>query len=81
MIKAENLLKGQRLLIDLNRVKDRLPKDLLMKISKDPSGIWWGGYKMVDGNCFGLIIELADGSKPWFFEEELSEGPPSPPIK
>ena len=31
------------------------------------------GYKMVDGNQFGLVIELEDGSSQWFFEEELSE--------
>ena len=31
------------------------------------------GYKMVDGNQFGLVIELPIGYKTWFFENELTE--------
>ena len=28
---------------------------------------------MVDGNAFGLVLELEDGSISWFFENELYE--------
>ena len=31
------------------------------------------GYKMVDGNSFGLVLELSNGSTSWFFENELCE--------
>tara|TARA_Y100001968_G_scaffold303446_1_gene317616 strand:- start:139 stop:369 length:231 start_codon:yes stop_codon:yes gene_type:complete len=73
MIRSETLLKGQRLRIELTKVKDRLPVALFEKLKKDPNGVWNGGYKMVDGNAFGLVLELNDGTKSWFFENELSE--------
>ena len=72
MIKSDELLKGQKLHIDLNSVQDRLPEELMNKLRKEPTGVWMGGYKMVDGNEFGLILELSDGSFSWFFEKELS---------
>jgi hypothetical protein len=31
------------------------------------------GYKMVDGNEFGLVVKLNNGEINWFFEKELSE--------
>ena len=31
------------------------------------------GYKMVDGNQFGLVVKLKNGEINWFFEKELSE--------
>ena len=72
MIKSEDLVKGQKLHIDLDSVQDRLPKELMNKLWKEPTGTWMGAYKMVDGNEFGLILELSDGTTSWFFEKELS---------
>ena len=72
MIKSDELVKGQKLHINLNSVQDRLPDELMNKLRKEPTGVWMGGYKMVDGNEFGLILELSDGSSSWFFEKELS---------
>ena len=72
MIKSEELVKGQRVRIDLNKLQDRLPEDLINKLRNEPTGVWMGGYKMVDGNEFGLILEFTDGSSSWFFENELS---------
>ena len=71
MVQAEKLVKGQRLKIDLAHVKDRLPANLFKEIKKDPFGSLIG-FKMVDGNSFGLVIQLSNGTKSWFFEEELS---------
>ena len=73
MIKSENLAKGQKLRIEIDELLDRFSPDLLEKLSKDPHGKWMGGFKMVDGNGFGLVLELSDGSSMWFFENELSE--------
>ncbi len=70
MIQAQTIGKGQKLVIDLNLVKDRLPSKLLVLLNKHPFGTWWGEYKLVDGGV-GLILELDDGTKYWFFEEEL----------
>ena len=73
MINSETLIKGQKLRIELDKVFDRLPKKILAELESEPYGVWTGGYKMVDGNSFGLVLELKDGRKMWFFESELFE--------
>ena len=69
---SSKLEKGQFLNIELNKVKDRLPKKIFIEINKNPSGKLVG-YKMVDGNQFGLALELENGAIVWFFEDELTE--------
>ena len=69
---STTLRKGQFLQIDINEVKDRLPQDIIKIISKDPI-VELVGYKMVDGNQFGLVVKLNNGKLNWFFEKELSE--------
>ncbi len=73
MIKdSSNLQKGQILKVDINEVNDRLPTNILEIIKKDPV-VELVGYKMVDGNEFGLVVKLKNGEINWFFEKELSE--------
>ncbi len=69
---SSNLQKGQSLRIEINEVKDRLPQNILEIIRKDPV-VELVGYKMVDGNQFGLVVKLTNGEINWFFEKELSE--------
>ena len=69
---SSKLKKGQILKIELNEVKDRLPKNILEFIQKDPK-VELVGYKIVDGNQFGLAVRLNNGKVNWFFENELSE--------
>ena len=69
---STTLEKGQKLKIEINEVKDRLPKKILEIISKEPT-VELVGYKMVDGNQFGLVVKLKNGQINWFFEKELSE--------
>ena len=73
MVNSENLFKGQKLRIDLDKLQDRFSPELLEKLNLEPIGLWNGGFKMVDGNSFGLVLELSDGTSMWFFENELSE--------
>jgi len=68
---SSKLVKGQLLLVELNKVKDRIPPKLKKIIEKNPIGKLVG-YKMVDGNQFGLALELEDGNVTWFFEHELT---------
>ena len=68
---SSKLYKGQILKVDLNQIDDRLPKDLINLIKKDPLGKLVG-YKMVDGNQFGLVLKLNVGTTQWFFERELT---------
>ena len=69
---SSTLQKGQSLRVDINEVKDRLPQNILEIIRKDPF-VELVGYKMVDGNEFGLVVKLKNGTINWFFEKELSE--------
>tara|TARA_Y100001968_G_C19080006_1_gene582539 strand:+ start:413 stop:640 length:228 start_codon:yes stop_codon:yes gene_type:complete len=73
MIEDSTILKkGQSLKIEIKEVKDRLPTNILKLIEKDPI-VELVGYKMVDGNQFGLVVKLNNGQISWFFEQELSE--------
>ena len=68
---STTLTKGQTLKVEINEVKDRLSEDLVAIIKKEPI-VELVGYKMVDGNQFGLVVKLSDGQVNWFFEKELS---------
>ena len=69
---STTLKKGQSLKIEINEVKDRLPLKVLDLIKREPI-VELVGYKMVDGNQFGLVVKLSNGEINWFFEKELSE--------
>ena len=69
---SSTLQKGQLLRVEINEVKDRLPKNILEDIRKEPI-VELVGYKMVDGNEFGLVVKHNNGEINWFFEKELSE--------
>ena len=69
---STTLRKGQNLKIDINAVKDRLPGNILDVIKREPV-VELVGYKMVDGNQFGLVVKLNNGAINWFFDKELSE--------
>ena len=73
MIRDSSILqKGQNLRVEINEVNDRLPQNILELIRKEPI-VELVGYKMVDGNEFGLVVKLNNGEINWFFEKELSE--------
>ena len=69
---SSTLQKGQILKVEIDEVKDRLPQYILEIIKKEPI-VELVGYKMVDGNEFGLVVKLKNGEINWFFEKELSE--------
>ena len=69
---SSTLKKGQNLRVEVNEVKDRLPQNILEIIREEPV-VELVGYKMVDGNQFGLVVKLTNGEINWFFEKELSE--------
>ena len=69
---SSTLQKGQNLRVEINEVEDRLPQNILEILKIEPL-VELVGYKMVDGNQFGLVVKLASGEINWFFENELSE--------
>ncbi len=64
---------GSRIKIDLDRVRDRIPEKLIVKLSTDPRGTVLD-YKMTDGGGVGVVVKFNDGSKSWFFENEFGRG-------
>ncbi len=65
-------MKGQILRVDLAKVRDNLPLSIRNQIKADPCARLVG-YKIVDGNQFGLALDFGSGKIAWFFEDELSE--------
>ena len=72
IIDSSTLQKGQMLRVELQEVNDRLPQNIIEIIRNEPV-VELVGYKMVDGNEFGLVVKLNNGEINWFFEKELSE--------
>ena len=64
---------GSNVRVQLDQVRDRIPKDLLMKLKDNPRGKVVD-YKMTDGTDIGLVLELSDGTTSWFFNEEIGRG-------
>ena len=61
---------GSKIKINIERVRDRIPSDLIQQLSEDPRGTVMD-YKMTDGRGIGLVLKLKDGSQNWFFEDEV----------
>ena len=63
---------GSKIKINIERVRDRIPSYLINQLSKDPRGTVID-YKMTDGiGGSGVVLKMNDGSKHWFFEDEVS---------
>ena len=69
---SSKLKKGQFLRVDIENIRDRISNNTLSQIKSNPIGKLVG-YKMVDGNQFGLALEFKNKSIIWFFENEVSE--------
>ena len=74
MAKATTLTRiGSNVKVQVDQVRDRIPKDLLKKIKDNPRGRVVD-YKMTDGTDIGFVIELSDGTTSWFFDKEIGRG-------
>ncbi len=73
MAKPTSLARiGSKIKINIERVRDRIPSYLINQLSEDPKGTVVD-YKMTDGiGGIGVVIKMNDGSKHWFFEDEVS---------
>jgi len=61
---------GSSVRIDVDRVRDRISSSLIAKISSNPRSTV-SDYKMTDGGGVGVVVTLVDGTKNWFFENEI----------
>ncbi len=71
MPKSANLARiGSKIRIDLAKVKNRIPENLINKLNTDPR-VTVLDYKMTDGSGVGVVVRFNDGTKRWFFEDEF----------
>ena len=74
MAKVTTLTRiGSNVKVQIDQVRDRIPKGLLKKLKDNPRGRVVD-YKMTDGTDIGLVIELSDGTTSWFFDKEIGRG-------
>ena len=72
MPKATTLTRiGAKIKVNLEKVRDRIPPNLIKQLETDPRGTV-KDYKMTDGTGIGLVLELSDGTKSWFFQDEIN---------
>jgi hypothetical protein len=59
---------GQR--VKIRRIIERVPGDIVNQLKQNPFGTV-KGFKIVDGNGVGFIVQLDNKASTWFFEDEL----------
>ena len=57
--------------VRITRGRDRIPAGLVASLKSDPIGTV-KGYRMTDGTGVGGVVELADGTTSWFFDDEIT---------
>ena len=57
--------------VRVTRVRDRIPSDLVETLKADPTGTITG-FRMTDGTGVGVVVQLSNGSKIWFFDDEIT---------
>ncbi len=59
---------GQK--VRVQRVRDRIPAEIVSKLKQNPVGVIQG-YRVVDGKGIGLVVKFDESFSTWFFEDEL----------
>ena len=61
---------GNSVQINLEQSKDRLTKEIIDTINVSSVGKILD-FKITDGKGIGVILQLSNGEKQWFFEDEI----------
>ena len=69
MAQAATINVGSK--VRITRVRDRIPADLVSALKADASGTV-KGFRTVDGKGIGVVVELANGTTTWFFDDEIT---------
>lgn len=69
MVQAATVNVGSK--VRVLRVRDRIPAELVQTLLSDPSGTV-KGFRTVDGQGIGVVVELAGGQTAWFFDDEIT---------
>ncbi len=62
---------GSKIKINLEQVKDRIPNSFRNVLKTEPRCTLID-FKMTDGMGIGVIVELSDGTRGWFFSDEIT---------
>ena len=62
---------GSRIRVNLDSVRDRIPGTLQELLRQNPRGTVVD-FKMTDATGVGVVLELSDGTKSWFFDNEIT---------
>ena len=57
--------------VRVTRVRDRIPADLVAALKADSTGTV-RDFKVTDGKGIGVVVEFANGSSSWFFDDEIA---------
>ena len=61
---------GSVVKVNLDSSKDRLNNKTLAAIKESPNCVV-NDFRITDGKGIGLVLELSNGEKEWFFENEI----------
>ena len=61
---------GNSVKVNLQLSKDRLNKEVIDIINESPLAVI-KDFRITDGKGIGVILELANGTEQWFFENEI----------
>ncbi|WP_186700697.1 DUF2862 domain-containing protein [Cyanobium sp. NS01] len=69
MVHAAPITIGSK--VRVLRVRDRIPAVLVEALKSDPTGTVTG-FRTVDGQGIGLVVDLGAGQSAWFFDDEVT---------
>ena len=61
---------GNSVQVNLELSKDRLTKETIDAINFSSLGKI-SGFRITDGKCIGVVLQLSNGKEQWFFEDEI----------
>ena len=70
MIILDKLQIGNKVKVNLELSRDRLPKETIEAINIS-SECTISDFKITDGRGIGVILNLSNGKEEWFFENEI----------
>jgi hypothetical protein len=57
--------------VRITRVRDRIPAEMVEALKSDATATVTG-FRTVDGKGIGVVVQLANGNKAWFFDDEIT---------
>ena len=61
---------GSQVKVNVDLSKDRLSTKTIDAINQNPTCLV-EDFRLTDGKGFGVVVELSNGEKEWFFENEI----------